>query len=146
MFRAEDSNTHRHLCEFVGLDLEMAFYDHYHEVSNITSNCLKCLTVACSWGGRTHFNSFPHSYKRNKYALSWLPSIFVLSSCFLVAQSHCRDISYINMGIMWYIVVSSLKWVTMGNYSHSNRSNCYKCKCTGIDCMKLSAGVYWNHK
>ena len=35
MFRAEDSNTHRHLCEFVGLDLEMAFYDHYHEVSTM---------------------------------------------------------------------------------------------------------------
>lgn len=33
VFRAEDSNTHRHLCEFVGLDLEMAFYEHYHEVS-----------------------------------------------------------------------------------------------------------------
>jgi len=32
VFRAEDSNTHRHLCEFVGLDVEMAFNDHYHEV------------------------------------------------------------------------------------------------------------------
>uniref|UniRef100_A0A6B2FZK7 Aspartate--tRNA ligase, cytoplasmic n=1 Tax=Myxobolus squamalis TaxID=59785 RepID=A0A6B2FZK7_MYXSQ len=32
VFRAEDSNTHRHLCEFIGLDLEMAFYEHYHEV------------------------------------------------------------------------------------------------------------------
>ncbi|XP_065052633.1 aspartate--tRNA ligase, cytoplasmic-like [Rhopilema esculentum] len=32
VFRAEDSNTHRHLCEFVGLDLEMNFYEHYHEV------------------------------------------------------------------------------------------------------------------
>jgi len=32
VFRAEDSNTHRHLCEFVGLDVEMAFMDHYHEV------------------------------------------------------------------------------------------------------------------
>ena len=30
--RAEDSNTHRHLAEFVGLDLEMAFKSHYHEV------------------------------------------------------------------------------------------------------------------
>ena len=25
VFRAEDSNTHRHLTEFVGLDMEMAF-------------------------------------------------------------------------------------------------------------------------
>ncbi|XP_012255412.2 aspartate--tRNA ligase, cytoplasmic [Athalia rosae] len=34
VFRAEDSNTHRHLTEFVGLDLEMAFKYHYHEVLN----------------------------------------------------------------------------------------------------------------
>lgn len=32
VFRAEDSNTHRHMTEFVGLDLEMAFKYHYHEV------------------------------------------------------------------------------------------------------------------
>merc|ERR1719356_173712 len=32
VFRAEDSNTHRHLTEFVGLDLEMAFKYYYHEV------------------------------------------------------------------------------------------------------------------
>lgn len=32
VFRAEDSNTHRHMTEFVGLDLEMAFQFHYHEV------------------------------------------------------------------------------------------------------------------
>lgn len=35
VFRAEDSNTHRHLCEFVGLDLEMAFNYHYHEVLDV---------------------------------------------------------------------------------------------------------------
>jgi len=32
VFRAENSDTYRHLTEFVGLDLEMAFYSHYHEV------------------------------------------------------------------------------------------------------------------
>lgn len=32
VFRAEDSNTHRHLCEFTGLDLEMTIVEHYHEV------------------------------------------------------------------------------------------------------------------
>ena len=46
VFRAENSNTHRHLCEFMGLDMEMAFYDHYHEVSFLTSACL-ILTSAC---------------------------------------------------------------------------------------------------
>ena len=32
VFRAEDSNTHRHMTEFVGLDLEMTIDEHYHEV------------------------------------------------------------------------------------------------------------------
>ncbi|KAJ2159361.1 aspartate--tRNA ligase dps1 [Coemansia sp. RSA 552] len=35
VFRAEDSNTHRHLTEYVGLDLECAFREHYHEVMNM---------------------------------------------------------------------------------------------------------------
>lgn len=35
VFRAEDSNTHRHLTEFVGLDLEMAFSYDYHEVLDV---------------------------------------------------------------------------------------------------------------
>lgn len=38
VFRAEDSNTHRHLTEFVGLDLEMAFKYHYHEVVKTIGN------------------------------------------------------------------------------------------------------------
>ena len=37
VFRAEDSNTHRHMTEFVGLDLEMAFNFHYHEVCGFLS-------------------------------------------------------------------------------------------------------------
>lgn len=39
VFRAEDSNTHRHLCEFTGLDLEMAFLEHYHEVLHKIADC-----------------------------------------------------------------------------------------------------------
>ena len=35
VFRAEDSNTHRHLTEFVGLDIEMTFNYHYHEVVQV---------------------------------------------------------------------------------------------------------------
>jgi len=35
IFRAENSNTHRHLTEFVGLDMEMAFNEHYHEVLDL---------------------------------------------------------------------------------------------------------------
>jgi aspartyl-tRNA synthetase len=38
VFRAENSNTHRHLCEFHGLDLEMAINEHYNEVLDMLSN------------------------------------------------------------------------------------------------------------
>ena len=32
VYRSENSNTHRHLTEFTGLDFEMTFDHHYHEV------------------------------------------------------------------------------------------------------------------
>ncbi|KAI9652121.1 MAG: aspartate--tRNA ligase dps1 [Trizodia sp. TS-e1964] len=35
VFRAEKSNTHRHMTEFTGLDVEMAFEEHYWEVLNL---------------------------------------------------------------------------------------------------------------
>lgn len=35
VFRAEDSFTHRHLCEFTGLDAEMEIKEHYSEVMDI---------------------------------------------------------------------------------------------------------------
>ncbi|KAG0681904.1 aspartate--tRNA ligase dps1 [Pichia californica] len=38
VFRAENSNTHRHLTEFVGLDMEMAIEEHYHEAVDTLSN------------------------------------------------------------------------------------------------------------
>ncbi|KAL0714331.1 hypothetical protein Bca4012_021310 [Brassica carinata] len=35
VFRAEDSFTHRHLCEFVGLDVEMEIHRHYSEIMDL---------------------------------------------------------------------------------------------------------------
>ncbi|XP_049403476.1 aspartate--tRNA ligase 2, cytoplasmic [Solanum stenotomum] len=35
VFRAEDSFTHRHLCEFTGLDVEMEIKEHYSEVMDV---------------------------------------------------------------------------------------------------------------
>jgi aspartyl-tRNA synthetase len=35
VFRAENSFTHRHLCEFTGLDFEMAIKEHYSEVMDV---------------------------------------------------------------------------------------------------------------
>jgi aspartyl/asparaginyl-tRNA synthetase len=41
VFRAEDSNTHRHMTEFVGIDLEMAIEEHYYEVLELLDELLK---------------------------------------------------------------------------------------------------------
>jgi elongation factor P--beta-lysine ligase len=41
IFRAENSNTARHLTEFVGMDLEMAIDTDYHECMNVIDGVLK---------------------------------------------------------------------------------------------------------
>ena len=38
VFRAENSNTHRHLCEFTGLDMEMTIKEHYSEVLDVLND------------------------------------------------------------------------------------------------------------
>ena len=38
VFRAENSNTRRHLCEFTGMDIEMAISEHYYEVLEVFSD------------------------------------------------------------------------------------------------------------
>jgi nondiscriminating aspartyl-tRNA synthetase len=46
VFRAEDSNTPRHLTEYTGMDLEMALEEHYHEALDIIDGMFKNL-----WNG-----------------------------------------------------------------------------------------------
>lgn len=38
VFRAENSNTRRHLCEFTGFDMEMCINEHYDEVLDVFSD------------------------------------------------------------------------------------------------------------
>lgn len=40
-FRAENSNTPRHLTEGKQLEFEMGFFNHWHEILDIQENCLK---------------------------------------------------------------------------------------------------------
>ncbi|KAL7627945.1 aspartate--tRNA ligase dps1 [Parahypoxylon ruwenzoriense] len=43
VFRAEDSNTHRHLTEYTGLDLEMMIHRDYHEAMDVIDETLKAI-------------------------------------------------------------------------------------------------------
>ena len=52
VFRAEKSDTHRHLCEFTGLDMEMVINESYHEVLDVLErlfvNMFHGLETRCS--------------------------------------------------------------------------------------------------
>ncbi|KAF3630164.1 Aspartate--tRNA ligase, cytoplasmic [Capsicum annuum] len=65
VFRAEDSFTHRHLCEFTGLDAEMEIKEHYSEVMDIVDRLFvamfdslneKCKKELEAIGGNTLLN------------------------------------------------------------------------------------------
>ncbi|WWC62427.1 aspartate-tRNA(Asn) ligase [Kwoniella dejecticola CBS 10117] len=64
VFRAEDSNTHRHMTEFMGLDLEMAFEEHYHEVLEVLDEMLKNIFKGLQQGFKHEIEvikkQFPH--------------------------------------------------------------------------------------
>lgn len=38
VFRAENSLTHRHMCEFTGLDIEMTINENYHELMDFMAD------------------------------------------------------------------------------------------------------------
>ena len=76
VFRAEDSNTHRHLTEFMGLDLEMAFEEHYHEVMETIDGMLKHIFAGLQQRYAHEIDTvrgqFPHE------PFTWLPETLVL--------------------------------------------------------------------
>ncbi|KAI0395861.1 aspartyl-tRNA synthetase [Xylariaceae sp. FL0594] len=64
VFRAEDSNTHRHLTEYTGLDLEMALLNDYHEAMDVIDSMLKAIFKGVYERYRKEINivkeRFPH--------------------------------------------------------------------------------------
>lgn len=41
VFRAENSFTHRHMCEFTGLDIEMVINESYHEIMDVAQDLFR---------------------------------------------------------------------------------------------------------
>lgn len=64
VFRAENSNTYRHMTEFIGLDLEMKIKEHYHEVIELIDsmflNIFKGLQEHCKKEIQTIKTQHPH--------------------------------------------------------------------------------------
>ena len=56
VFRSENSFTHRHMTEFVGLDMEMTFMEHYSEVLRLCAILAQfCAILAQSWRNSAQF-------------------------------------------------------------------------------------------
>ncbi|OIW02875.1 hypothetical protein TanjilG_29651 [Lupinus angustifolius] len=85
VFRAEDSYTHRHLCEFTGLDVEMEIKSHYFEVmdivdrlfvamfDNLNQNCEKELEAV-----RKQYPFEPLKYLRQTLRLTYEEGVQML--------------------------------------------------------------------
>ncbi|XP_013411891.1 aspartate--tRNA ligase, cytoplasmic-like [Lingula anatina] len=67
VFRAEDSNTHRHLTEFVGLDVEMAFKYHYHEVMDVIGDLFVNIFKGLRDNFQTEIDTINKQYKSEPF-------------------------------------------------------------------------------
>ncbi|EHK97897.1 putative Aspartyl-tRNA synthetase, cytoplasmic [Glarea lozoyensis 74030] len=70
VFRAEDSNTPRHLTEYTGLDLEMALEEHYHEALDIIDGMFKNLWQGIYDRYSSEIELISHFYAHDK--VKWL--------------------------------------------------------------------------
>lgn len=62
VFRAEQSHTSRHLCEFVGLDFEMAIAEHYDEAMDVLEQVLVSTFDALNANHRADLSAVASQY------------------------------------------------------------------------------------
>lgn len=70
VFRAEDSNTPRHLCEFIGLDFEMPIQKHYFEIIDIIGELFYYLIPTVQERCANDFSVINEQYKFEPIQLS----------------------------------------------------------------------------
>ena len=85
VFRAENSNTRRHLCEFTGLDLEMAIHEHYGETLEVVHAVFKHIfeQLEVRWARelavvRTQYASEPVVFTDEPCVLHWPEAMDIL--------------------------------------------------------------------
>lgn len=87
VFRAENSNTRRHLCEFTGLDLEMAIKDHYEETLEVIHAMFKHIFngLESRWAKelaviREQYESEPVTFTDEPCIIHWPEAMDILSN------------------------------------------------------------------
>ncbi|KAL7574237.1 hypothetical protein ACA910_012492 [Epithemia clementina (nom. ined.)] len=87
VFRAEKSQTRRHLCEFTGLDLEMAIDDHYMETLEVIHEMFKYIFkgLESRWENelsviREQYASEPVTFTDEPCVIHWPEAMEILTS------------------------------------------------------------------
>jgi len=85
VFRAENSHTRRHLCEFTGLDLEMAINEHYMETLEVVHKMFKHIFegLETRWAReleviRTQYESEPVTFTEEPCVIHWPEAMEIL--------------------------------------------------------------------
>ena len=85
VFRAENSHTRRHLCEFTGLDLEMAINEHYMETLEVVHKMFKHIfeSLEKRWAKelaviREQYESEPIAFTEEPCVLHWPEAMEIL--------------------------------------------------------------------
>ncbi|KKK26514.1 hypothetical protein ARAM_005811 [Aspergillus rambellii] len=92
VFRAENSNTHRHLTEYTGLDIEMAIEEHYHEMLDVLDAVIKNILKGIYTRFRREVEVIKHQFPSED--LVWLeetPIIRFSDGIKLLNESGWRD-------------------------------------------------------
>ncbi|RMJ27873.1 hypothetical protein PHISP_01216 [Aspergillus sp. HF37] len=62
VFRGENSNTHRHLTEYTGLDIEMSIDEHYHEMVEVLDGVIKAILKGVYGRYRREVETVKHQF------------------------------------------------------------------------------------
>ncbi|KAL4884378.1 hypothetical protein BJY04DRAFT_7512 [Aspergillus karnatakaensis] len=92
VFRAENSNTHRHLTEYTGLDLEMSIEEHYHEMLEVLDATIKNILKGIYTRFRREVEIIKHQFPSED--LVWLdetPIIRFTDGIKMLNESGWRD-------------------------------------------------------
>lgn len=100
VFRAENSNTRRHLCEFTGLDLEMAIHDHYMETLEVVHTMFKHIFhgLETRWAKelaviREQYDSEPVTFTDEPCVLHWPEAMAILKDKGFDMGDELQDLS-----------------------------------------------------
>ena len=100
VFRAEKSHTRRHLCEFTGLDLEMAIGDHYMETLEIIHELFKHIFngLETRWAKelaviREQYESEPVAFTEEPCVIHWPEAMEILKEHGMDVGDGFEDLS-----------------------------------------------------